>query len=366
MSLSPTASAPTKREFATGYVAGVGVVMAVGLFATAQVALESTIDLAVVGGTGLAICGTIGYLAYTFRDATLSEEFVWTVAEWTALGIGVGTLSSLLVGFGHGYVRDATLVSGLLVGTIVAGGLLGTTLGVIAGLRTQRRRLATLVQRNAVLNRVLRHNIKNDMNVILGHTTLLEQRLEDRSARSVEAIERAARNVTRLSRTAREIDRLSNGDGSEPVDVARTIEACVGSVSGVYPEATITTDVPEAAWVDASPIVRPALSNLLENAVEHNDGAASVHVAVDASCPGGDRICVHVADDGPGIVDREREVLRADHEGPIRHGSGLGLWLVKWFVDRYDGELRFEANDPRGTVVHVSLPAADAPDSGES
>lgn len=360
MSPNPTVSLPTKRTLGVGYVAGVGFVLAVSLLGFGLIAFDSTVLLAVTAGIALAICGTVGYLTYSVRDVELSEEFVWTVAQWTALGVAVGTLASFVVGFGHAYVPDSTLVSGVLVATIAAGGLTGTLLGVIAGLRTQRRRLADLSQRNTVLNRVLRHNIKNDMNVILGHTTLLEERVDGEGAHSVAAIERAARNVTRLSKSARQIDRLSGEDSKELVDVVETIETCIESTAGVYPGATFRTDVPERAWIEASPGLGAAVTNLLENAVEHNDEDPAVDVEVEAADGDEGKVLVRVADDGPGIVDHEREVLRADHEGPIRHGSGLGLWLVKWFVDQHDGELRFDANDPSGTVVELSLPAAES------
>jgi signal transduction histidine kinase len=44
---------------------------------------------------------------------------------------------------------------------------------------------------------------------------------------------------------------------------------------------------------------------------------------------------------------------------------GLGLWLVKWFVDSYDGELAFDENDPRGSVVVVRLPRTEPRDDPE-
>lgn len=358
MSLYPTVRLPSRRQFGLAYVAGVGLALTVGLVGYAVLAFESTLLLVVTLGIGLSLVGSVAYLAYLFRSVTVSEELVWQVAQWTSLGIALSTLLALVVGFGRVYVSDATVVAGLLVATITVGGLLGALLGVISGLRCQHDRLEELTQRNTVLNRVLRHNIKNDMNVILGHTTLLRQSVDDAGDHSVDAIERAAKKVTRLSGTARQIDRLTNGDDDGPVDAIETVTDCVDSVDGMYPDAEFTTDVPDRAWVDASCLLRPAVANVVENAVEHNDGAPTVHVSVRTD---GDRVAISVADDGPGIYDRERTVLDADQEGPIRHGSGLGLWLVKWFVDHYDGDLTFEANAPSGTVVTVRLPAADPP-----
>ena len=46
------------------------------------------------------------------------------------------------------------------------------------------------------------------------------------------------------------------------------------------------------------------------------------------------------------------------NETPLQHGSGLGFWLVHWIVTASGGELRFEENDPRGSVVTLCLERA--------
>ncbi|GAA0535547.1 hypothetical protein GCM10008994_08250 [Halorubrum ejinorense] len=65
---------------------------------------------------------------------------------------------------------------------------------------------------------------------------------------------------------------------------------------------------------------------------------------------------VTVADDGPGIEPTEYDVLKRGTETPLRHGSGIGLWIVKWGVDHLGGRISFDARDPRGTTVTVSVP----------
>ncbi|WP_459987600.1 ATP-binding protein, partial [Natrinema sp. JCM 9743] len=68
-----------------------------------------------------------------------------------------------------------------------------------------------------------------------------------------------------------------------------------------------------------------------------------------------------VADDGPGIPPEERELLEGDREiTQLRHASGLGLWLVNWVVTQAGGRLTFHDNEPRGTVVTLAIPRADA------
>lgn len=80
-----------------------------------------------------------------------------------------------------------------------------------------------------------------------------------------------------------------------------------------------------------------------------------------------------VADDGPEINPAEYEVLAQGVETPLEHGSGVGLWIVKWGIDEVGGSVSFAEREPRGTVVTISVPvenalSADAPsgDAGDA
>jgi len=67
-----------------------------------------------------------------------------------------------------------------------------------------------------------------------------------------------------------------------------------------------------------------------------------------------------VADDGPGIDPAEYEVLAHGTETPLEHGSGIGLWIVKWGIDQVGGSVSFAEREPHGTIVTVSVPTGDA------
>ena len=101
-----------------------------------------------------------------------------------------------------------------------------------------------------------------------------------------------------------------------------------------------------------------AVENLIENAVTHCDDGASVTVAATAQ---GDTVTLWITDDGPGIPEAELEVFENREETPLEHGTGVGLWLVNWVVDRSSGDLEFDTG-PDGTTVTVRLDAGDAAD----
>jgi PAS domain S-box-containing protein len=68
-----------------------------------------------------------------------------------------------------------------------------------------------------------------------------------------------------------------------------------------------------------------------------------------------DDVDIHVIDNGPGLPQQEREVLREGSESPLIHGSGLGLWLTYWIVSNHDGSIQTDVDD-EGTRVTVTLP----------
>lgn len=98
------------------------------------------------------------------------------------------------------------------------------------------------------------------------------------------------------------------------------------------------------------------LRNLMENALEHTDeGAAAVEVALVDDAEAGS-LTVAIQDEGPGIPEDELAVLGTGTETALEHGSGLGLWLVKWGMDLLGGTVTFETSEG-GTTVELEFPA---------
>jgi signal transduction histidine kinase len=96
------------------------------------------------------------------------------------------------------------------------------------------------------------------------------------------------------------------------------------------------------------------LSELVENALEHTTAdAPRVELSVREVSDG--TVELSVADDGPGIPEREREILAAGTETQLEHGQGIGLWFVNWAVTQLGGEIQFRENDPEGSLVTVRL-----------
>jgi len=205
-------------------------------------------------------------------------------------------------------------------------------------------------QRLSVTNRVLRHNIRNELNVVLGQAESLDARLPGEHA-ELDWICEAATRLNDASEKARYIQSSMQLDRESltAVDIVPVVESVVDRHRERAPDAEITLKAPDSLAVratDPEPL-EVAVDNVVENAVEHNDREPTVEVTVRAT----EEVTVRIADDGPGIPEAERKVILDGAETQLEHASGLGLWLVYWLVTAVDGSVTFEDNEPRGTVA---------------
>ena len=203
-----------------------------------------------------------------------------------------------------------------------------------------------------VLDRVLRHNIRNDMNVIGGYAATIADRADGTLARMGEQIETTASELAALSEKARTLEETMATPTTPAVrDVTADVRSAVERLRDEYPETEFTVEVPDDCRAVGTDRLERALYELGDNAAKHADG---LPVAVTAD-RAGDRIDVEISDAGPGLSEREQEVIESGRETPLEHGQGLGLWLVNWIVTGAGGDLAVDVDD--GTTVTVTLHA---------
>ncbi|MFO7834308.1 MAG: ATP-binding protein [Halohasta sp.] len=208
-----------------------------------------------------------------------------------------------------------------------------------------------------VLHRVLRHNLRNDLTVILGMATKIIEEADDPAIESTAAkIKRTAGDLSQLSDEAKTIEKaLGETTDLQPIDLQPLAEEVATSCAARFETAAITTDVPTGLRVRANDKLRIVLRSLVDNAIRHND-AAEPRATVSASTGDDGTVRLAVRDNGPGIPVAEQRIIVDDAEiTPLNHGSGLGLWLVKWIVDSYGGTVGIDTLADGGTVVELQL-----------
>ncbi|RNJ26025.1 PAS domain S-box protein [Halosegnis longus] len=254
-------------------------------------------------------------------------------------------------------------------------------------------------ERLELLNRTIRHDILNGLNVVNVETQTARTRLDadDPVNEHLDVIRDRVDDLTELIETMRELTAALETDGPherEPMSLPETLREKIDLLEGSYSAVEVTTrgldEVPDAVLADG--LLSRVFENILTNAVVHND-TDQPRVAVTAretsfspsterpaspSDEGGGEtsggttagVTVHVADNGPGVPPDQRDAILEKGVSELDEPSnGFGLYLVREMVRSYEGRLDItgagEAPDDvlvpdeqRGAVFSVTLPRA--------
>jgi PAS domain S-box-containing protein len=231
---------------------------------------------------------------------------------------------------------------------------------------TDRKRRERYVR---IVNRILRHNLRNELNVVFGFAGEIADRTDDDRirdyARRIEATGKRLSGVAEGAAVLRRVVEEGYVTDPDPIDVGEVVEAVASKHAAERPDARITADVPAGTAVRGDDRLSIAVDHLVENAVEHGGDAPRVAVSAERD-PDDGVVAIRVADDGPGIPTAVQEVVTGEREvTQLQHNTGVGLWIAAWVVEAYGGEIRFDPGlDGRGTTVTLVLPATEGGDAG--
>jgi signal transduction histidine kinase len=145
------------------------------------------------------------------------------------------------------------------------------------------------------------------------------------------------------------------------VDIGQTIFAAIEGVKDRIADGqlTLVTDIPVGlgSFEADEKRIRQLVFNLIANAVRFSSDGGTVRVA--ATRKDG-QVYLTVADEGAGIPEEQlRSVFDrffARRQGPHRSGAGLGLSIVKSFVELHGGKITIESAEGQGTTVTCRFP----------
>jgi len=216
-----------------------------------------------------------------------------------------------------------------------------------------------------VLHRVLRHNLRNDLTVVLGMADEIANHAESPTVtQAADRIADRAEKLVGVSKKARMAQNvLKRSQTDTVVDVGQTAAEVIAEAEDRWPNATITTDIETSLPVSTGVEIRDALDNLLENAITHNGCDPVVNISVREYTPihvttrsFGQEAVITIADNGPGIPENERAVVFDEEDmSQLKHGSGFGLWVVRWITESANGSVSYDRTDG-WTTIELRLP----------
>lgn len=304
--------------------------------------------------------GGIGIFIYGLIDQTAR------IAKWTGLGtasvIAAVVLNSLWVAPVR-FEFDVALYT--LVNAAIGGAVLGFLVGLYDAHQThlkqelaaENQHSSELTQRLSVINRVLRHDMRHQTQLIQGHAERLVE--DDTDATTAAArIVQANDRLLDLSEQARKLQELLSGErfGTERVDVVALAELACEKTAARHPSLSINCDLPPTQPICGSPLLTDVFKEVLDNAAVHNPAdRGSVTLSLTTDGPTERPIVVTVADDGPGIPDTEPIRHGEVCESQLHHSNGFGLWFATWVVEETGGHIDIRTPETAGVGTEIEM-----------
>ena len=236
---------------------------------------------------------------------------------------------------------------------------------VVVGLRDAEARRRAEAESAALLTTVA-HELRSPLTGVKGFSSTLlrnwDRVTDDQKRLMLETIEADADRVTRLITELLDASRINVGRltvHAQPLYLLPRLEAQVERrvVAGAD-RSTFVVDVPDdlpPLWADPDRLEQ-VVANLVENAVRHGRGTVrlSAERAVLGDRPAVDLV---VADDGDGIAPQHRELVFSRFwQGGAKHGTGLGLDLVRGLMEAHGGVIRVEQAPGGGAQMRATFP----------
>jgi signal transduction histidine kinase len=207
------------------------------------------------------------------------------------------------------------------------------------------RRLEDLNESLLLLNRIMRHDIMNDLSVALGSIQLYEKK---REGRFLEAATHSLTKSVDLIHDISDLERLRAPTELRSVKVRDVIDKVVANRAGQ----NVLIRVSGEGIAMADETLSSVIDNLVGNAIMHGHTET-----VDIDIRNDEGQClVRVADHGKGVPDDIK--ARVFDEG-FKFGetgnTGFGLYIVKKTMERYGGSVIVKDNQPQGAVFELRL-----------
>jgi len=191
-----------------------------------------------------------------------------------------------------------------------------------------------------LINKILRHDLINNLSVIQGSLNLYRQ------SRDEDTLATASQYITKSANLIRQMRDLESFITDHKELKIINIKDVINPICSNYPHCEIRIEGGGTVIADES--LDSVIDNILGNAILH--GMADV---IDISIAGerNGHCEVRIADNGIGIADNIKDkIFDEGFSFGERGNSGLGLHIVNKAMQSYGGYVYIEDNEPQGTV----------------
>ena len=212
------------------------------------------------------------------------------------------------------------------------------------------------------------HDLKTPLSMIIGPVSLMKERAEEpETKRKLEAVYDNAVRLNNMIHRTLELRHLE--DSEENLLIMSTFDAVgfcrtvfeVFRENNPYKTFLFHSTCPQLL-IDADAVkLESVVTNLLSNACKYSEEGATITLGISRR---GESVEIVVSDDGMGIEERDQPLVfqrmfRAPSTSHLREGTGLGLYLIKRYVEMMGGAVELYSKAGEGTTFAITLPLSE-------
>jgi len=232
----------------------------------------------------------------------------------------------------------------------------------IAQVRKAFKKESELLARQKTFLHSVTHEFKSPVaSLRLQIETLLKRNLSTEQQQL--ALNNALEDTDRLDQLLEKIlvaARIDNGEVPiypEKINVSEALKNGINKVLRTHPHRDIRENIEEGIYAKIDPwAFNSVVNNLVENALIYSPKDRPVEVELKKN---GSMTVLHIKDEGPGIpMDERRKIFQKFYRMSTStgyKGTGLGLYLVDYFVKKHNGTIIVKENSPNGSIFEVVL-----------
>ena len=209
------------------------------------------------------------------------------------------------------------------------------------------------------------HELKSPLSSVkITFQTLMKRVLEPEQKDKI--LNNAMSDVIRLESLvdnilfAAKIERDTHGFSNEELNLSEIVQTVAQKFMVNKRDIKVHTAISEGIYYSTDLLgFTSVVMNLMENAIKYSPEGTSVSILLAETV---DKVTIEVRDQGYGIADDEKEKVfdkfyRIGSEDTRKtKGTGLGLFIVKRFVEIYKGKIIVKNNQPMGSIFTLDLP----------
>ena len=291
---------------------------------------------------------------------------LWQCPSFLFLIMGTVIISSSLVAYGLGthFIKDPEIVALIVL-------LLTTILFIVSFVITRSfERLAEANRMKSEFIKIVSHQLRSPItNLNWAIDILISKKLEDIKEKQSEYFKIIKENSVRMIGLVKDlliVSRIEEGSLASRIQKI-SIEATARNLISKFEPFTTASNIKikfEAApnlpqvLIDAHQI-EIVIENLLDNAIRYAKGGGEINIKLEQR---NKNLYFEIKDGGIGIPQDDQKFIFQKFfrsENAVRQqtqGSGLGLFIAKSIIERFNGEIDFKSEESKGSTFWFTLP----------